>query len=388
MLASSNFGDDLCVRTTSSLGICALKGRTTPSCMSETSRDGDPLDLCEECASPLQDGSCPSCGIGFSDGASPVGAAPLGRDELSKVLGRPVGARAHGSYSLSMQQEQGMGPLRKQIGLMVDRFRASPEVRASVKHNAERLGVKLMREIGPTKAAIAAVAQEFLGQGRGLAEVSSFIGEVHPKMGRLKDIVVDVYPAPEGEIEVLIDGRKRTLRSYDRGLYKTLSIPLFASDGAALVELRNAVLVRNGYDGKRVKLLGPWQFEVRANERSFELFKVLEEARLSGGLAVGAQDPRAIIRKYSISKLPLTEELLRRTNLLPSVSAEYTMRLAAKVKEGRGRSPRKLAEEALLEACLVVVPEFVSDEVAERYRLKPTHVKSLVVLPELRRWQG
>jgi hypothetical protein len=387
-LAPSNVGDDACMRASNKLKVCALKGRTTLSCMSETSRDGDPLDLCEECASPLQDGSCPRCGIGFSDAASPVGTAPLGREELSKVLGRPVGARAHGSYALSMQQEQGMGPLRKQIASMVDRFRASPEVKASVKHNAERLAVKLTREIGPTKAAIAAVAQEFLGQGRSLAEVSSLIGEVHPKMGRLKDIIVDVYPAPEGEIEVLIDGRMRPLKSYDRGLYKTLSIPLFASDGAALAELRNAVLVRNGYDGKRVKPLGPWLFEVRAYERSFELFKLLEEARLSGGLAVSARDPRAIMRKYSISKLPLTEELLRRANMLQSVSAEYTVRLVAKVKEGRGRSPRKLAEEALLEACLVVVPEFVSNEIAERYHLKPTHVKSLVVLPELGRWQG
>jgi hypothetical protein len=387
-LAASNVGDDACMSASSKLEVCALKDRTILSCMSETSRDGDSLDLCEECASPLEDGHCPHCGMGFSDGTSPVGTAPLGRDELSKVLGRPVGARAHGSYALSMQQERGRGPLRRQIASMVDRFRASSEVKASVKHNAERLAVKLMREMGPTKAAIAAVAQEFLGQGRSLAEVSSFIGEVHPKMGRLKDIVVDVYPAPEGEIEVLIDGRRRPVRSYDRGLYKTLCIPLFASDGAALVELRNAVLVKNGYDGKRVKPLGPWQFEVRANERSFELFKLLEDARLSGGLAVGGMDPKALLRKYSISKLPLTEELLRRANMLPSVSAEYTMRLVAKVKEGRGRSPRKLAEEALLEACLVVVPEFVSDDIAEKYRLKPTHVKSLVVLPELRRWQG
>jgi hypothetical protein len=346
------------------------------------SREGE-LDLCEDCGSPLQDGSCPSCGVGFSDGASPVGAAPLGRGELSRVLGRPIGARAHGSYALSMQQEKGMGPLRKQIDSLVERFSASPEVKAAVKHNAERLAVKMMREIGPTKAAIASVAQEFLGRGRNLTEVSYSIGEVHPKMGRLKDLVVEVYPAPGGEVGVLVDARDRPFRSYHKGAYRTLRIPLFVSDGAALVELRDAVLTRNGYDGKRVRLLGPSHLEVRAYERSFELFKLLEEARLSGGLADSAEDPKALVRKYSISKLPLTEELLRGANLLPAVSAEYMARLAIKVKDGRGRSPRKLAEEALLEACSALVPGFVSDAMCERYRLKPSRLRSLIVLPEL-----
>jgi hypothetical protein len=346
------------------------------------------LDLCEECGSPLEEGSCPSCGIGFSDGASPVGAAPLGRGELSRVLGRPIGTRAHGSYALSMQQEQGMAPLRKQIERLVEQFSASPKVKAAVRQNAERLAVKIMREIGPTKAAIASVAQEFLGQGRNLAEVSSFIGRVHPRMDRLKDLLVEVYPAPEGEIRVLVDGRDRPFRSYAEGLYRSLRIPLFVSDSAALVELRDAVLTRNGYDGRRVRPLGPSEFELRADERSFELFKLLEEARLSGGLAIGVQDPKALVRKYSISKLPLTEELLRGANLLPAVSAEYMTRLAGKLKDGRGRSPRKLAEEALLEACSAVVPEFVSNGMAERYHLKPSGMRSLVVLPELARWQG
>src|SRR5579863_6142015 len=113
------------------------------------------LDLCEECGSPLEDGVCRSCGMGFSDGASPVGAAPLGRGELSRVLGRPVGARAHGSYALSMQQDEGMAPLRRHIDRLVEQFNTSPQVKATVKQNAERLAVKIMREIGPTKAAIA-----------------------------------------------------------------------------------------------------------------------------------------------------------------------------------------------------------------------------------------
>ena len=221
--------------------------------------------------------------------------------------------------------------------MLVEQFSASPQVKAAVKQNAERLAVKIMREIGPTKAAIASVAQEFLRQGRNLAEVSAFIGNVHPRMDRLKDLVVEVYPAPEGEIRVLVDGRDRPFVSYADGLYRRLRIPLFVSDSGALVELRNAVLTRNGYDGRRVRPLGPSEFELRASERSFELFKLLEEAKLSGGLGLGGADPKALARKYSISKLPLTEELLRGANLLPAVSAEYLTRLTREA-EGRART--------------------------------------------------
>lgn len=356
--------------------------------MREAVRDAG-NDLCEECGSPLEHGACPSCGVGFSDGAGPTGSAPLGRGELSRVLRRPVGARAHGSYALSMQQERGMAPLRKQIDLLVEQFSASPELKARVKANAERLAVKVVRDLGPTKAAIASVAQEFLAHGRTLAEVGSRIGGLHPKTNRLKDIVVEVYPAQGAAVRVLVGGRDRPHKSRSEGLYRRLRIPVFTSDSGAVVELKGAILTREGYDHRRVRPLGASEFEVKADEGSFELFKVLEEARLSCGLATAdSNDPKIVVRKYSISRLPLTEELLRSANLLLAVSAEYMARLSAKLKDGRGRSPRKLAEESLLESCRAVVPELVSSGTTERYHLDRSKVESLVVLPELARWQG
>ncbi|MDA4125510.1 MAG: hypothetical protein OK438_08735, partial [Thaumarchaeota archaeon] len=74
-------------------------------------------ELCEHCGSPLdKSGLCWSCaGSGFLSGSSPVGAAPLEKSELSRVLRRPVGERAHGAYALSLQQEEGMAHLRDEI---------------------------------------------------------------------------------------------------------------------------------------------------------------------------------------------------------------------------------------------------------------------------------
>src|SRR3989441_2081389 len=330
------------------------------------------LDLCEECGAPLQDGFCHSCGGGFRAGASPVGAAPLDRQELSAVLGRWVGPRAHGSYSLSMQQEEGMAPLRKAIESLVEQFNASPVVKNSVKQNAERVAVKLMKALGPTKASIASVAEEFLSLGRNILEVSSCLSRIHQWVGQLSDLVIEVYLPPSSVgLEVVVDGKKRPFNSSSEGLYRRLRIPLFVGDSNALVELKGVLLTKDGYDRKRVRPLSHSRFVLTLDEGNFEIFKVLEEARLSGDLTTGSPDPRVLIRKYSISKLPLTEELLREVNLLPIVSSEYASRFAKKLRDGRGRSPRKLAEEALLEACSNVVPEAVRGLVTQRYHLTP-----------------
>jgi hypothetical protein len=350
--------------------------------------DGEPLELCEECGSPLVDGLCGTCGSGYRDGASPVGAAPLERDELSRVLGRNVGARAHGSYALSMQQEQGMGPLRKQIDLLVEQFNASPEAKAAAKRNAETLAVKVMDELGPTKAAMASVAQVFIAQGRNLREVSSCISMIHPAIDRLGDIIVEVRQETEDAIRVLVDGRERPYKSYSNGFYRGLRIPVFASDGNALVELQGATLTRKGYDPKRVEPKGPSELEIRADESNFELFKILEEARLSGRAAVAGTDQSAMLRKYTISKLRLTGRLLREAGVLQRVSGEYVRLFIGAVGDGGGRSPRKLAEEALVEACENVVSEHLRNSLWQKYHLKASGMKSLVVMSELAAWRG
>jgi hypothetical protein len=353
-------------------------------------KEGEPFDLCEECGSPLEDGVCRNCGAGFSGGASPVGAAPLDRSELSRVLGRGVGARAHGSYSLSMQQEEGMAPLRREVDLLVEQFTASPEAKSSAKQSAERLAVKVMEELGPTKAAIASVAQEFLRQGRSMAEVSSCVGRIHAGMDRVKDLIVEAKPDHEGEeMRVLVDGRDRPFSSYGYGLYAKLRILVFSSDDGKLLEIKGAAVTKKGYDPRRMVRAASWsEFQIRVEERNFELFKILEEARLSGRGEVAGTNQSAMLRKYSISRLRLTERLLREAGLLQRVSGEYVRLFAEAVGDGRGRSPRKLAEEALIEACEEVVPAYLRNSLWQKYHLKASGMRSLVVVSELAAWQG
>jgi len=365
----------------------SLKAETASAFM--VASEGEPLELCEECGSPLVDGRCGTCGTGYSGGASPVGAAPLERRELSRVLGRNVGARAHGSYALSIQQEEGMAPLRREIDRLAKRFEAPSEVKATVEKNAERLAVGIMDELGPTKAAIACVAQEFLRLGRSMANVSTHIAEVHPGIDRLKDLVVEVHPRHGGDVRVLVNGRVRPHSSHSSGLFRRLRIPLFASDCGGLIQFRDASLTRDGYDARRVQPRGPTELVIKAKDTSFELFKVLERARLAGGLGERSTGVTTALRKYSITKLPLTDTLLREAGLINEVGAEYAKRFARKAANGRGRSPRKLAEEALQEACERAVPRSLSDLLVAKYLLKPSAVRFLLVTSEpADQWQG
>lgn len=342
----------------------------------------EPLELCEECGSPLMDGVCQTCGSGFRDGTGPTGTAPMSRRELSGLLDRSAGQRTYGSLVLSMQQEEGMAPLRKEIDLLAEQFSASSEVKASVKQSAERLAVRVVGELGPTKAAIASVAQEFLRQGRSIVEVSACVGRVHSGMDRVKDVVVEVRPDGNEAVRVLVDGRARPHSSLSSGFYLKLRIPLFASDDGKLLELKGATATKGGYDPRRMVCGASWsEFQIRVEERNFELFKVLKEARLAG-LPGSREDLAVSFRKYSISKLPLTELLLKETGLFNEVSAEYAKRYAARIGDGHGRSPRKLAEEALMEACEVIVPQSLGDLMVAKFMLKPSAVTFLLVKGE------
>ena len=319
-----------------------------------------------------------------------MGTAPLDRRELSRVLSRTVGPRAHGAYSLSMQQAEGMSHLRDEIESLVEQFNASPQTKNSVKQISERSAVKLMPELGPTKAAIASVAQEFLNLGRMMSDVSFSIARVHPRVGRIGSLLLTVYaPDPQNPVDVLVNSRRRQFKAYSDGLYLRLRAPIYCWDNGAAVELRNAVLCRGGYPEKSTQLQGASRFVLVIPERTFQLFKILEEAKLSGTMQASefSADPTGMVRKYSIAKLRFTERFLRETGYLNRVNARYTVILRLRLANGKGRMPRKLAEEALIEACHREVPPFVSDLILRKYLLKGSEMSSLLVLSELEGWQ-
>jgi len=223
-----------------------------------------------------------------------------------------------------------------------------------------------------------------------MAEVSFFVARRHPRVGRIGSLLLTAYaPDEAGAPDVLVNSRHRDFKSYPDGLYLRLRVPIYCWDSGAVVELRNAVLCRRGYPSKNTRLYGPSRFALVIPERTFQLFKILEEAKLSGTMqnSESGIDPATVARKYSVAKLTFTERFLRETGYLNRVSARYGAILRQRLADGKGRMPRKLAEEALIEACNREVPCFVAELIVRKYRLKPTEMSSLIVLPELEGWQ-
>jgi len=223
-----------------------------------------------------------------------------------------------------------------------------------------------------------------------MTEVSLFIARVHPRVGRIGSLVLTAYPQDEAKVvEVLVNSRLREFKSYSDGLYLKLRISLYCWDNGAMVELRNAVLCKRGYPTKKTMLRGPSNFVLVLPERTFQLFKILEKAKLLGVQQTSGHsvDPNTVARKYSIAKLPFTERFLRETGYLNRVNVRYGAILRKSLANGKGRMPRKLAEEALIEACNREVPPFVADLVVRKYRLKRPEMSSLLVLAELEGWR-
>ena len=48
--------------------------------MPETNRNGEPLEFCEECGSPLVGTSCLACGTNYRDGREPCGRGSAGQE--------------------------------------------------------------------------------------------------------------------------------------------------------------------------------------------------------------------------------------------------------------------------------------------------------------------
>jgi hypothetical protein len=99
--------------------------------------------------------------------------------------------------------------------------------------------------------------------------------------------------------------------------------------------------MRGCYPAKRMGAVGP-RFILVLPERTFELFKILEEAKLSGAIPAGELviDPISAVRKYSVAKLPFTERLLRATGYLNTVNGRYSAILRRKLRNGNGSMPR------------------------------------------------
>lgn len=353
----------------------------------EDSLDAEPLELCEDCGAPLHGRVCPNCSSSgyrvptdYYDGSNPYGEAALGREKLGAVIDRTVwdqearklrkGAASPGAretnFLNSMLQDQRQVQIHKRVERLVTLFNVSREVQARIAAKAEVQGKRLSKDgrLSLDKAVIVAVANEFLNLHTSFREVSRCIAAVYPAIGELSDLAVDVRTADPEAVTVLVNGAERKFKKLRLGgrrgreVYR-LAIPVYVFDNHANVELRNAVFLPNfadeHFNARRAEEVNQQVLTLKVDERNYKLFKLLKEARLEAGLTNGEKDVRMLLRRYSISKLPLTSLIMSELGIIGQVQNKFWAILSEKVRDGRGRSPLKLAEDALIEAANQVV---------------------------------
>jgi hypothetical protein len=316
---------------------------------------------------------------------------------------------------LNEQQEVAV---HKKVEALVDQFAASTsaEVRNSVMAAAENLATRLLRSemISLDRAVIASVAREFLDRGMGFREIVRAIARLYPNAAEQEDLLVEVVLEKENdkgteELCVLVGGRERRFKTYSKGVTKVLSVTLYDFDSNAGIEIHGAAVVAGGYDKRRVELTDSKTtrktLRVKADRKSYELYKLLKEAHLDVE-SVGS-DHRPIVarvdnsdyllRRFSLSKLILTTLLAFEVGLLRKLESEYCSIAREMFRRSDGRSYRKLAEDALLEADKRVWASLPALEKARVASSLPTFGKEdenytgvggIVVRSELKAWDA
>ncbi len=344
---------------------------------------------------------------------SPAGQAGFTSSEYSQILRDRGGGRRHIPKKLErmyngLLNDQREVAVHKKVEALVDQFEAttSTEVRNSVKAAAENLAAKLLRSesISPDRAVMASVAREFLDRGKSFREVVGAIAKLYPKAAEQGDLLVEVALEKGEEPRVLVNGKERKFKAYSKGVTKVLRVPLYDFDDHAVIEVGGAAIV-GGYDRRRVELIDEKTtrktLRVKADRRSYELYRLLKETHLdselvgSGPIVARVENPDYLLRRFSLTKLTLTTQVALEAGLLRKLTAEYYSMAKEMFRNSDGRSYRKLAEEALLEADSIVwssLPSLDKTRVASGLPAfgkgdeKYTGVSGLVVRSELKVW--
>jgi len=330
---------------------------------------------CDICGYPLEeDGSCWNCSKKntYLESSSPVHPV-LTQREVSEIVGEPVGNKR---YRALQPQPDGTN-LHIQIDRLASQFGFSEEVRKRIVTEAEPLAARLVddrllnEKFESPKAAAVAVALVLTRQYRmTLKEVTMGLSRVQRDLGRLSDLHFKIQASmktkmemkmngrPE-DVKVFVNGERRKVRmKLEGGPYAWVDVPIFVEDNHAKVRVEGGtILLTDGPQQKQYEVLGPHELRVKTTKESYVLFRFMKKA---AALGIGCPssslpshlDPEELAKKHPITKLTFTQQLVRAAGVsIWGLQDRYRQILTRKMKDCPGRSPRKLAEEAVREAC-------------------------------------
>jgi len=310
---------------------------------------------------------------------SPYGAASHTQQDISSILKRPVSKKTT-NWANAVTRDSSTEALQLQVKQVVEKLGLQRKA-VLIEQEATKLRASGMKVQDAVYAATAQVLQE---SGWNTRRIAQTLGEMNRKLLRVKDLVVTIIPdnnhasncrrADNHAVSVLINGEQREAKLFTYNGKLKLRVKLYETDNGKVLEVKGAKLAAvptqekwvSPDERRRLTILDEHR-GILTTDESFELFRLMKQAGFVRKANVRTEpSTRLNVVWYtcSIDKLPLTKLIMQEAGILQKIQLLYAKKLKEKldasgfnkrlekVKDGESytKTPRLLAEEALLEA--------------------------------------
>ncbi|MDV3294118.1 MAG: zinc ribbon domain-containing protein [Nitrososphaerales archaeon] len=345
--------------------------------------------ICSRCGTPYHADYCPVCyGEELGDvaraqaamGASspaPYGDSAPSRSELSRIIDHPATVKEH-NIARGIHVDAVEKAVHDRASAAVAQLDVSPEVRARILGEVEREAVAIRKrakkngnsdDYGRKNGGITlekAVAFAFLRQCRGIGRSVEEMQRALARAGfgiRLESVHIMIATRDPGNLRLFVNGCERSVRIARSP--KLVRVPIYLSD---LLEKdggeEGEAEIRVGGDGAIIEARSPyesdqpdWQtLRVFVGRRCFYLFKAQKDVTVrpdwaaTGTAALYPQlsvNVEALTKRFLPSKFPISSMLMNATGCLREVELRFVSLFREMIKDAHGRSPEKVAAEAL-----------------------------------------
>jgi hypothetical protein len=288
---------------------------------------------------------------GFSASTNPFGEIAPSRSDFRQILGRVPSEKEHNFFK-SLYSDDESRSIHKLVESLVQNLVMNQTAKNSLMERVEGLAKKLIRtkNLGRSDSVLSALCTEASSSfGIGPVELVKRVAEAYPSIARLNSLQVRVKCPDPSRVKVFVGGAERTPKVHRDGMVYLLKFPLYIFDDGAIVKFENGKLAQ--VSDRRARVIDERTLLLKIDPRkAFELFKLMKKAIVDLGTPRYEKDFTMYLRRFPISSMPVTEWMMRQAGCLHLVQRRFAEIFREKLENGMGRSPGRLAVEALTEA--------------------------------------
>ncbi len=328
-----------------------------------------------------------------SASSNPFGEIAPSRSDFRQILGRVPSQKEHNFFK-SLYTDNDSRSIHELAESLVQTLRMDAKAKASLMERVESLAKRLIRatSMNVSESVLSALCTEASSSGIGLVELVSRVAEAYPSIARLNALSVRVKSADPTRAKVFVGGKERRFKLIRDGMVHLFKFPLYIFDNGAIVKFESARIAQ--ISDRRARVIDEQTLTLKIDPRKgFELFKLMKKALVDLGTPRYEKDFSMYLRRFPISSMPVTEWMMRQAGCLQAVQLRFVETFRRKLENGMGRSPERLALEALIEADAEVYARLPPDRrgsillLANKLGISGTGESGLVLLQELKAWE-